>query len=210
MKTLNHPATRAALAAFCLSLAGCASHHSTAPLGDGYQEVNHTQHSFLPDPKPSRTSLEYKNSDGKTITVWPSLYCFNEVVRDDLAIFVADKAYMTDGDRSLRPRLFAVKSPAPPLDITDEVLWRWSKANGKDLVKTFNQFSAVIPSERNGQLAVHLEFSQGGYLTDEDWPDTGDLQLSWPQVEEIMDKVQKKGVPQEDLRWHTPYIGEKF
>ena len=210
MKSLNHPAGRAALALLCLAFAGCASHNSTAPLGGGYEEVNHREHSFLPDAKPTRTSFEYKDADGKTITVWPSLYCFNEVIKGDLAIFVADKASINDGDRSLRPRLFAVKSPAPPLDITDEVLWRWSKANGKDLVKTFNQFNTAVPSERNGQLEVHLEFSQGGYLTDDDWPDTGDLQLSWQQVSEIMDKVQKKGVLQKDLRWHTPYIGEQF
>ena len=43
-------------------------------------------------------------------------------------IFVGDKAYL-EPDRVTHPRLFAVKSPELPLDITDEMLWRWSKAS---------------------------------------------------------------------------------
>jgi hypothetical protein len=132
------------------------------------------------------------------------------VVKGDLAIFVAEKAYLNDGDRGVHPRLFAVRSPAIPLDITDEVLWRWSKANGKDLNKTFNRFNVATPKEQNGELEVHLEFWQGSYMTDEDWPDTGDIQLDWQQVSEIMQAVEKKGVLQKDLRWNTSYIGEKF
>jgi hypothetical protein len=210
MKQLNHLTGRIAIALLCLAFTGCQSHKSIAPLGGGYEEINHPVHSLLPDAATPRTSFEYKDADGKTITVWPSLYCFNEVVKGKVAIFVASKAYVNDGDHSLHPRLFAVKSPAPPLDITDEVLWRWSKANGKDLVKTFDRFNVAIPEEKNGRLAVHLEFWPGGYMTDEDWPDTGDLELDWQQVSEIMRAVEKRGVLQKDLRWHTSYIGEKF
>jgi len=210
MKQLNHLTGRIAIALLCLGFTGCQSHKSIAPLSGGYEEINHPVHSLLPDAAPARTSFEYKDAGGKTITVWPSLYCFNEVIKGEVAVFVADKAYLNDGDRSLHPRLFAVKSPAPPLDITDEVLWRWSKANGKDLVKTFDRFNVAIPEEKNGQLAVHLEFWPGGYMADEDWPDTGDLQLDWQQVSDIMRAVEKKGVLQKDLRWHTSYIGEKF
>ncbi|MGC9940195.1 MAG: hypothetical protein ABSE48_00070 [Verrucomicrobiota bacterium] len=210
MKQLNKPASRIAIALLCLGFTGCQTHKTIAPLGGGYEEINHPVHSLLPDSTPSRTSLEYKDPDGKTITVWPSLYCFNEVVKGDLAIFVAEKAYLNDGDRGVHPRLFAVRSPAIPLDITDEVLWRWSKANGKDLNKTFNRFNVATPKEQNGELEVHLEFWQGSYMTDEDWPDTGDIQLDWQQVSEIMQAVEKKGVLQKDLRWNTSYIGEKF
>jgi hypothetical protein len=210
MKQPDHLAGRLIVALLCLGFAGCQSHKSVAPLGGGYEEINHTEHSFLPDAKPSRTSLEYRDPDGKTITVWPSLYSFNEVVKGGVAIFVAEKAYLKNDSPSLLPRLFAVKSPAPPEDITDEVLWRWSKANGKDLTKTFNRYNVAIPEKKDGQLHVRLEFWQGGYMTDDDWPDTGELQLSWPEVSEIMDAVKEKGVLQNDLRWHTPYIGEKF
>jgi hypothetical protein len=211
MKQLNDLAGRLALALLCLGFAGCQSHKPTTPIGGGYQEVTHAEHSFLPDPKPSRTSLEYKEDPGgKAIIVWPSLYSLNEVVNDDLAVFVAEQAYIDDGQPTLRPRLFAVKSPAPPLDITDEVLWRWSRANHRDLIKTFNRFNVAVPEEKNGGLEVHLEFWSGGYLTDEQWPDTGELQLNWSEVSDIMNSVRKKGVAQKDLRWHTSYIGEKF
>ena len=69
---------------------------------------------------------------------------------------------------------------------------------------------AAIPSEKNGQLNVHLEFSTGGYLTDDDFPDTGELQLDWNQVSKIMQSVKRRGILQKDLRWNTSYIGEKF
>lgn len=210
MKPFNWSANRTAIALLCIGFTGCQWHKSIAPLGNGYEEINHPVHSVLPDSTPPRVSFEYKDPDGKTITVWPSLYCFNEVVNDKVAIFVAEKAYKMDGERSVKPRLFAVQSPAPPLDITDQVLWRWSKANGKDLIKTFNRFNASLPEDRDGQLLVKLEFWPGGYMSHEDWPDTGELQLDWHQVSEIMREVEKKGVLQKDLRWHTAYIGEIF
>jgi hypothetical protein len=210
MKQLDHLAVRLPLTLLCLSLMGCQSHKSVAPLGGGYEEINHTEHSFLPDPKPARTSFEFHDPDGKTIVVWPSLYSFNEVVKDGLAVFVAEKAYISGGDPSVHPRLFAVIAPAPPVDITDEVLWRWSKANGKDLTKTFSRFNVAVPEKENDHLLIRLEFWQGGYMTDDEWPDTGEVKLEWNQVSDIMDTVRKKGILQQDLRWHTPYIGEKF
>jgi hypothetical protein len=210
MKQLDDLAAPLALALLCLVFTGCQTHKSTADLGGGYEEINHPSHTFLADSKPPRVSFEYKDSDGKTITVWPSLYSFNEVVNGDVAVFVAEKAYLSDGTPAIHPRLFAVRSPEVPLDITDDVLWLWSKANSRDLTKTFNRYNVAIPSEKNGELNVHLEFSSGGYLTDDDFPDTGELQLDWKQVSKIMQAVKRRGTLQKDLRWHTSYIGEIF
>ena len=64
----------------------------------------------------------------------------------------------------------------------------------------------MTPEEKNGRLTLHLEF----FSDDKDWPDQGDLQLDWKQVSEIMRAVKTKGVIEKDLRWHSPYIGEKF
>ena len=114
-------------------------------------------------------------------------------------------------DKVTHPRLFAVQFPGLPLDITDEVLWRWSKASGKDIAKALQKFSLVIPEEKNGRLELHLEFLSEGYLSvEKDWPDQSDLQLDWNQVSDILRAVKTKGVVEKDLRWHTPYIGEKF
>ena len=143
--------------------------------------------------------------------IWPSLYGVNEVIRGDLAIFVAEKAAI-DPERVTHPRLFAVRCPELPLDLTDEVLWRWSQANGKDFKKTLQKFAMVTPEEKNGGLEVRLEFlAPSDYaLERDDWPDQSSLQLDWPQVDEIMLRVKTKGVAEKDLRWHTAYIGEKY
>lgn len=189
-----------------LGLTGCQSPKAVAPLGSGYEEVNHPAHAFRDEPPSARVSLQHRGADGKTVQIWPSLYGVNEVIKGDLAIFVGDLGYVDEGVRETRPRLFAVKSPELPLDITDEVLWRWSKLANKDFGKTLDRFSLVTPEEKNGGLELGLDF----FSNDKDWPDKGILQLDWNQVSEILRAVKKKGVLEKDLRWHTPFIGERI
>lgn len=210
MKTIYKLAGEMAAVLLVLGLTGCSGKKSTTPLGGGYEEINHQVHTFLPGDHPPRISLVHVDADENKITIWPSLYSFNAVVHDDVAIFIAEKAFLNEGQAVIHPRLFAVQSPALPVDITEEVLWRWSKANGKDLMKTFSRFTMSTPAEQNGRLNVHLEFWPGSYMTDTDWPEEGDLQLDWSEVLKIMHSVQIKGVQEKDLRWHTPYIEEKF
>jgi hypothetical protein len=133
------------------------------------------------------------------------LYGVGEVIKGDVAIFVGDKAYVqpdADNPRGAKPRLFAVQSPALPLDITDEILWRWSKTTGKDFARTVDRFSMVTPAEKNGQLELQLDF----WTQEKDWPDKTTFQLDWNQVSDIMREVKVKGVVRKDLRWGTPYI----
>ncbi len=202
--TANHFA-RLALAFLVLGSAGCQTHKSVTPLASGYEEVSHPHHALIDEPEPPRVSFQHRGADGKLTQIWSSLYGASEVFKGELAIFVGDKAFV-EPDQVTHPRLFAVKSPALPLDITDEVLWRWSKTNGKDFAKTVERYSVVTPEEKSGGLELQLEF----YSNDKDWPDKSELQLDWNQVSEIMRAVKKKGVVEKDLRWHTPYIGEKF
>lgn len=209
MKYIFNFANALVPALLCLALTGCQTHQT--PLGGGYEEVSHPVHNFQPgDTPPPRLSLAHVDADDRSTTIWPSLYSFNEAVHGDVAIFVAEKAFEHEGEATIHPRLFAVESPGLPLDITEEVLWRWAKANGKDLIKTFDRFSLATPEEKDGQLIVHLEFWAGSYMEDADWPGTGDLQLDWSEVTKIMRSVEAKGVKEKDLRWHTPYIEEKF
>lgn len=210
MKLLNNFISRVALAMLCLGLTGCQLPKSVAPVGSGYEEVSHPKRAFLDEPPLPRVSFQHRGTDGKTSLIWPSLYGASEVIKGNLAIFVGDKAYV-EPDKVTHPRLFAVKAPELPLDITDEVLWRWSKASGKDFAKALQKFSLVIPEEKNGRLELHLEFLSEGYLSvEKDWPDQSDLPLDWNQVSDILRAVKTKGVVEKDLRWHTPYIGEKF
>jgi hypothetical protein len=210
MKLLNHFVTCLGLALLGLGLTGCQSSKNITSLGHGYETLSHRHYAFIDEPEPPRISLQHRGADGQITRIWPSLTGANEVIKGDLAIFVGDKAYV-EPERVTHPRLFAVQPPELPLDITDEVLWRWSRNNKKDFTKTLELFNLMTPEEKNGRLYLHLEFLPTGYLTaDKDWPDSSELQLDWKQVAEIIRAVRTKGVAEKDLRWHTPYIGEKF
>jgi hypothetical protein len=179
-------------------------------LGDGYEEVSHPHHALIDEPEPPRIALQYRGADGVVTPIWPSLYGVNDVVKGGLALFVGEKAYVQP-DRVTHPRLFAVRSPALPLDITDEVLRRWAQANGRDVNQARQKITLISPEEADGGVAVHLEFWTGdpwvsGQPT---WPEQSSLRLDWRQVEDIMRTVKAKGSEQTDLRWHTAYIGER-
>lgn len=204
----------AALALALVSLAeiGCQTHTTVLPLTNGYEEVSHPHHTLIDEPEPPRISFQYRAADGTLTRIWPSLYGFDDdVIKGDLAIFVAEKAYVNP-DRETHPRLFAVRAPELPLDLTDEVLWRWTQANHKDFGKALPRLTQVIPVEKNGGLELRFDFwTQIAFGQEpEDWPDSSTLQLSWNQVEEIIRAVKTKGVIEKDLRWHSRYIGEKY
>jgi hypothetical protein len=204
MKLINHPALQFSMAALCLGFAGCVSERIVEPLANGYEHVAHPTRASRQQPEATRISLEYRTPDGKSILIWPSLYGVNEVIKGDLVIFVGDRAYHhpgSDDPKGTAPRLFAAKAPGLPLDITNEILWRWSKASGKDFNQTLEQFSLVSPAEKDGQLELHLVFAN----YDRDWPDTV-IQLDWTHVSDIMREVKEKGTVRKDVRWGTPYI----
>ena len=193
-----------ALALVCLGLAGCQSHKTVAALGSGFEEITHSTYALVGEPELPRISFEHRGSGDKTVLIWPSLYGVNEIIKNDLAIFVGDKAYVDEGGKGTHPRLFAVQTPELPLDITDEVLWHWSKSAGRDFAKTLNQFALVIPAEKNGRLELQIVF----WSEEKDWPDKVAVQLDWSQISTIMNAVRKKGVMKKDLRWQTAFIGE--
>jgi len=204
MKLINNSVLYSTLAILCAGVAGCMTPNPVVPVGGGYEEKGHPDRSS-PAPADTRVSFQYRAPDGKITIIWPSLYGIGEVIKGDVAMFVGDRAYVSqnpDDPRGTRPRLFAVRSPALPLDITDEVLQRWSKATGKDSAKALDRFIMVTPAEKKGQLELQLEF----WTEEKDWPDKTTLQLNWNQVSDIMRDVKEKGVMRKDLRWGTAYI----
>ena len=208
MNPFKNPTVYFSLAILGIVLAGCASQRITTPLGNGYEEVAHPTRASLEAPETTRISLEYRNPDGKSILVWPSLYGVDEVVKGDLVIFVGDKAYVNPGSddpKGFTPRLFAARAPGLPMDVTDEILWRWSKASGNDFFQTLLMLSLASPVEKNGHLELHLVFAND----DRNWPDTV-IQLDWNQVSDIMREVREKGDVRKDLRWSTPYLQKNF
>jgi hypothetical protein len=209
MRSLLDWSTALAAGVLCLGVTGCQTQPPTAKTGGVYVEISHKSHTFLPGDHPPRISLNHKDEDGHTRLIWPSLYCDALIVKDDTALFVGEKAFLREKKASIHPRLFAVQFPGFPVDITAQVLWRWAAANGKDLSKTFSRFSLAVPAEKDNGVVVHLEFWSGSYMADADWPETGDLTLSWAEVSSLMYAVEAKGITQKDPRWHTTYIGEK-
>jgi hypothetical protein len=154
--------------------------------------------------------LQHRNEAGKVALIWPALSGANEIIRSNLCLFVGDKAIL-EPEVTIRPHLFAVEVPGLPMDLTDEVLWRWAKVNAKDFAFAMDRLILITPTETKNGVSIHLEFVLADGLTaDKDLPDKSDLQLDWAQVTAIIQAVKTKGVIEKDLRWKTPYIGERY
>ena len=137
--------------------------------------------------------------------IWPSAHgCY---VKGDVAVFVGDKARKERESGKSWPmteRLFAVRAPEPPLDITDAVWRRWSKESGRGLAKTLKWADIVYTKENSGRLELHCCFH-----TTESWPDTI-IMLDWKQIADMMRDVKEQGVLRKDVRWNTTYIEKTF
>lgn len=192
-----------------VGLTGCQTPPTS--LANGYERVTHPIRAGFGQTPSSRISFQYQTPSGQTIQIWPSMYGVDEVIYGDVAIFVGDLTYVDSGGKGTHPRLFAVQAPGLPVDITDAVLWRWSKANGQDFTTTRNRISLVTPEKLDGRLELHLDFWTGGTLSDfKNWPDRSDLPLAWQQVSNLLQAVKISGVLKKDLRWRTPYIGDNY
>jgi hypothetical protein len=190
-------------AILCLGLTGCSSPLTVTPQPNGYEEVTHPHRSGAP--ADVQISFRHRAPNGSLTPIWPALYGVNEVIHGEVAIFVGEVAYLSsnpEDPRGTRPRLFAVKSPALPLDITDEILAQWSQTNAKDFAQARKRLSLVTPAEKDGRLELQLEF----WSNEKNWPDTAALLLDWNRVSDIMQEVKEKGTVRKDLRWKTPYI----
>ena len=119
---------------------------------------------------------------------------------------MGDKAYqwrtLSDPDPFNR-RLFAVRAPELPLDITDEVLWQWSKKTGVDFEKALKIASVVTLNKKEDQLEIRFAF-----WNNDDWPRL--FLLDWNQISDIMREVKEKGVVRKDRVWGTSYIEKEF
>jgi hypothetical protein len=204
MKTVNRPVFYLVSTLLFLGLVGCKTHLETQPLSAGYEEITHPTVSPN-DSVMARISLNHRGPDGALVLVWPSLFGSDVIIKEDLAIFVGDEAYVSsnpDDLRGTKPRLFAVVAPNPPLDITDEVVWYWCKASGKDFARALRLFNMATLVNQGDKVEVQLDF----FVNESGWPDNGSLQLDWNQISEIMRTVKAKGKVQKDPRWGTPYI----
>ncbi len=191
-----------------LFLVGCASSSSVDhnALGSGYQEVTHTR-SFLSEPQAHQTSLQYQKPDtrwfkGKSVMIWPSVH--GVWVTNDLALFVGDVATRrTDPDdrSATERRLFAVRTLDYPLDITDEVLWRWSQQSAGDFSQALKTANIVYLEVEKGLVVFHFANGTHGDI---------DVSLDWSQIADVMDEVKATGVMHKDQFWSASFIEKEF
>jgi hypothetical protein len=97
-----------------------------------------------------------------------------------------------------------MKAPDLLLDITDEVLWRWSKQSGEDFTKLSKKAYIMYPKKKGDAL----EF-QFAVWTPPDWP-TVVVLMDWNQISDVMREVREKGVVRKDRVWGTSYIEKEF
>src|SRR5271154_6534839 len=79
------------LLVLCAGLTGCGTIPSYEDIGNGYVEATYMRTSSWA-PTAMRTEMRYKRSIW-AITIWPSMYPVRSVVKDNVAIFVANVAY---------------------------------------------------------------------------------------------------------------------
>ena len=183
-------------------LTGCKPRVQVTDLGGGYEEVTYVQHN-ISEPESHKITLQFRSAEGRLVMVWPSLMS-DEVVKDGVAVFVANRtvvAWKQDGFWPQGPRLFAVKAPEIPLDITKEVVGRWAKESGQDVVKALHDPSPIGPKEQDGKISIYFEFG--------DLP-AASISLNRDQLASIMREVQDNGVQHIDPQWNMNYIEKTF
>lgn len=195
---------RGAISIICCFIAGCGNTATTKRLRDGYEEVTYN-HQNLSEPSSHYSSLRFHTSSGQIIMVWPLLRS-EVIVTNGLAVFVGMRAVnrsRLDGNWQTAPRLFAVKAPAPPLDITSEVLGRWALNSGHDLTMALNDTSPLTSKESSDGLSVYFGFNA------QNWPST-DIHLTLGELSDIMLQVSTTGERQKDPQLNAVYIDKTF
>ena len=108
-------------------------------------------------------------------------YVSKIVVTNDVAVFAAMVDYS--------PRLFAVKGLETPLDITNEVFWRWSKKSGADFSEVLRMASIYDFTLKAKDNGLYFEF---GIWKNGDSVQTP-VALDWSEIADIMSEVRLNG-----------------
>ena len=152
------------------------------------------------EPPAHRFELRYKKG-WKTVTIWPDTLGIH--VKNSVALFSGYAASRQPDPNNLQDtdlRLFAVNAPDLPLDITDEVLSRWTNKTNTDVVKVFR--TASYFKTKHTENGLEFIFATDG-------PGIHVL-VNWDQISDIMREVKEKGVVRKDRVWGTSYIEKEF
>ena len=153
----------------CLSLNGCGSISDYEPLGSGYIWVTHTENS-ISEPSAHQFQLQYSPGKGEWwIKVWPDMG-EGVAVTNGVAVFGGEKG--TEKPQHFgeywptESRVFVVKSPDMPMDITDEVLWRWSKQSNGDFARIQKTASLAYVKGTNNMVGFYFAVADPPHYPD--------------------------------------------
>ena len=195
MRSKNFLLRAVGMGILALCVTGCSSISSVAPLGNGYSIVNYKLNSF-PEESAFESSLQYGKPEGRRVMVWPSLFGGNAIIRNEAAVFIGE---LRSGDL----RLFAVRAPELPLDITGEAFRHWSAASGKNFAGALRVTDNWYVRENQDRLVFHFQFEPGT-----DLPDV--MALDWSEVRSYMDEVKRKGALRIDRVRYKTYLEKEF
>jgi len=170
---------------FLWFLAGCGG-TVVKPLSDGYEEVAVTYRG-MGEPEMTQHKLAHRDTQGRQVIIWP--WVFSDIfIHDGVAVFLGE-------DLGHDVRLFAVKPPEVPLDITSQVVGGWAQESGWNVPAT-TAAAAPIGGKQTGEgdLEFYFEFSGGVQ------PGTN-LVVKWSQVPDMMGHVRAHGVEGKDRKF---------
>ncbi len=211
------------LAILCVGLTGCGLIPRYEDQGGRYAEATYT-YPGLWEPSGHRTALCHSyTTDLWHSTIWPDT--FGIFVTNDVAVFIARKTARVPDPQNREHtdnRLFAVRWPEMPMDITDEVLWRCAKQPGPQL------YATLVPPFTDGCWPKWVKQSDTNLVEQIENPymyidlideTNGALKfcgpyyqfhLDWNLVPDIMREVKGKGVVRKDRVQGTSYIEKEF
>jgi hypothetical protein len=181
------------------------------PLENGFGYGQHSYESY-PMHTAIWSGLQYQDSTGKKTDVWPYISAIwgpAVQITNNIVVLVGGKAeiYEIDGRERLRDRLIAFQAPSgPPLDITDQVLKKYSSESGiafTNIVK--DSFHSLLKT--NGALQIDfviLKRDLRGVGSID--ADGGTAIISWHDIETIMQDVKKNGKLKKEKWSGTEYL----
>ncbi len=204
------------IAIFCVlasSLIGCAGEKINTNFKSIEGRFGYGQHSkkIYPMHNAVWTDLQYLDISGKRTVVWPHLLIIwgnNIAITNDIAVLVGGKSELyDDGIERLRERLMAFEGPAgPPLDITDQVLQKYSLESGVKLTNIIKDSFVSLVKTNSG-----IQILFGVIKVGERGPGTinahdAAMIISWHDIEAIMADVKKTGKMKKEKRSGVEYL----
>src|SRR2546430_181797 len=158
MNAIKRWACWLAVAALCAS--GCGHKDEITVLSDGYETAARTQRSFMNEPESLKVKLYNRSPNGKRVLVWPILH--SEVfIKDGVAVFAGSRSTgrsKLDNILEMKLRLFVVKAPEPPIDVTSVVIGGWARKSAKDIATVVRTASLLGAQGSTNEITCHFEF----------------------------------------------------